>query len=61
MGGGGHPRGVPQPSPLTLLWQGLLPLVELSICPLEGSREHAFQITGVRGHEWSQPQGGPEG
>ncbi|XP_024410660.1 pleckstrin homology domain-containing family N member 1 isoform X2 [Desmodus rotundus] len=29
-----------------LTFQGLLPLVELSICPLEGSREHAFQITG---------------
>ncbi|XP_045437164.1 pleckstrin homology domain-containing family N member 1 isoform X3 [Pipistrellus kuhlii] len=27
-------------------FQGLLPLVELSICPMEGSREHAFQITG---------------
>lgn len=23
--------------------------MELSVCPLEGSREHAFQITGVRG------------
>ncbi|XP_036918175.1 pleckstrin homology domain-containing family N member 1 [Sturnira hondurensis] len=29
-----------------LTFQGLLPLVELSISPLEGSREHAFQITG---------------
>ncbi|XP_040313730.1 pleckstrin homology domain-containing family N member 1 isoform X2 [Herpailurus yagouaroundi] len=29
-----------------LTFQGLLPLVELSVCPLEGSREHAFQITG---------------
>uniref|UniRef100_A0A2I3SPQ9 Cardiolipin and phosphatidic acid-binding protein n=1 Tax=Pan troglodytes TaxID=9598 RepID=A0A2I3SPQ9_PANTR len=29
-----------------LTFQGLLPLTELSICPLEGSREHAFQITG---------------
>ncbi|XP_074190452.1 pleckstrin homology domain-containing family N member 1 isoform X3 [Rhinolophus sinicus] len=29
-----------------LTFQGLLPLMELSICPLEGSREHAFQITG---------------
>ncbi|XP_045714390.1 pleckstrin homology domain-containing family N member 1 [Phyllostomus hastatus] len=29
-----------------LTFQGLLPLVELSICPLEGPREHAFQITG---------------
>lgn len=29
-----------------LTFQGLLPLVELSICPMEGSREHAFQITG---------------
>lgn len=32
---------------LHVLWQGLLPLMELSVCPLEGSREHAFQITGV--------------
>ncbi|XP_009452965.3 pleckstrin homology domain-containing family N member 1 isoform X3 [Pan troglodytes] len=31
---------------LPCAWQGLLPLTELSICPLEGSREHAFQITG---------------
>ncbi|XP_030661590.1 pleckstrin homology domain-containing family N member 1 isoform X1 [Nomascus leucogenys] len=30
-----------------LTFQGLLPLTELSVCPLEGSREHAFQITGV--------------
>ncbi|KAF6110767.1 pleckstrin homology domain containing N1 [Phyllostomus discolor] len=37
-----------------LTFQGLLPLVELSICPLEGSREHAFQITGVRGRGRSQ-------
>ncbi|XP_054440506.1 pleckstrin homology domain-containing family N member 1 isoform X1 [Pteronotus mesoamericanus] len=29
-----------------LTFQGLLPLVELSICPLEGTGEHAFQITG---------------
>ncbi|XP_063451321.1 pleckstrin homology domain-containing family N member 1 isoform X5 [Pan paniscus] len=29
-----------------LTFQGLLPLTELSVCPLEGSREHAFQITG---------------
>ncbi|XP_070259924.1 pleckstrin homology domain-containing family N member 1 isoform X2 [Myotis yumanensis] len=29
-----------------LTFQGLLPLVELSICPMEDSREHAFQITG---------------
>uniref|UniRef100_A0A8C0ZU47 PH domain-containing protein n=1 Tax=Castor canadensis TaxID=51338 RepID=A0A8C0ZU47_CASCN len=29
-----------------LTFQGLLPLTELSIYPLEGSREHAFQITG---------------
>ncbi|KAK2502251.1 hypothetical protein MC885_020795, partial [Smutsia gigantea] len=29
-----------------LTFQGLLPLVELSVCQLEGSREHAFQITG---------------
>nr|KAF6394922.1 pleckstrin homology domain containing N1 [Molossus molossus] len=29
-----------------LTFQGLLPLMELSICPLEGSKEHAFQITG---------------
>ncbi|GAB5574412.1 rho guanine nucleotide exchange factor 7 isoform X1 [Prionailurus iriomotensis] len=28
-----------------LTFQGLLPLMELSVCPLEGSREHAFQIT----------------
>lgn len=26
--------------------------MELSVCPLEGSREHAFQITGVWGHGW---------
>ncbi|KAM4872908.1 LOW QUALITY PROTEIN: pleckstrin homology domain-containing family N member 1 [Thomomys bottae] len=30
-----------------LTLQGLLPLTELTICPVEGSREHAFQITGV--------------
>ncbi|XP_034359045.1 pleckstrin homology domain-containing family N member 1 isoform X1 [Arvicanthis niloticus] len=29
-----------------LTFQGLLPLTELSICPIDGSREHAFQITG---------------
>uniref|UniRef100_A0A2I2Z7Y9 Pleckstrin homology domain containing N1 n=1 Tax=Gorilla gorilla gorilla TaxID=9595 RepID=A0A2I2Z7Y9_GORGO len=29
-----------------LTFQGLLPLTELSVCPREGSREHAFQITG---------------
>ncbi|XP_021099240.1 pleckstrin homology domain-containing family N member 1 isoform X2 [Heterocephalus glaber] len=29
-----------------LTFQGLLPLSDLSICPLEGSREHGFQITG---------------
>uniref|UniRef100_A0A2I3HW80 Cardiolipin and phosphatidic acid-binding protein n=1 Tax=Nomascus leucogenys TaxID=61853 RepID=A0A2I3HW80_NOMLE len=29
-----------------LTFHGLLPLTELSVCPLEGSREHAFQITG---------------
>ncbi|XP_023491867.1 pleckstrin homology domain-containing family N member 1 isoform X4 [Equus przewalskii] len=29
-----------------LTFQGLLPLMELRVCPLEGSREHAFQITG---------------
>ncbi|KAI5252925.1 pleckstrin homology domain-containing family N member 1 isoform X2 [Manis pentadactyla] len=29
-----------------LTFQGLLPLAELSVCRLEGSREHAFQITG---------------
>ncbi|XP_057605426.1 pleckstrin homology domain-containing family N member 1 isoform X3 [Hippopotamus amphibius kiboko] len=29
-----------------LTFQGLLPLTELSVRPLEGSREHAFQITG---------------
>ncbi|XP_049731807.1 pleckstrin homology domain-containing family N member 1 [Elephas maximus indicus] len=29
-----------------LTFQGLLPLTELSIFPVEGSREHAFQITG---------------
>ncbi|XP_008056424.1 pleckstrin homology domain-containing family N member 1 isoform X2 [Carlito syrichta] len=29
-----------------LTFQGLLPLIELSFCPLEGSGEHAFQITG---------------
>ncbi|GAB1289366.1 Probable pleckstrin homology domain-containing family N member 1 [Apodemus speciosus] len=30
-----------------LTFQGLLPLTELNICPIDGSREHAFQITGV--------------
>nr|XP_012323300.1 pleckstrin homology domain-containing family N member 1 isoform X1 [Aotus nancymaae] len=30
-----------------LTFQGLLPLTELSVCALKGSREHAFQITGV--------------
>lgn len=40
------PPGAPaQPSPV--LWQGLLPLMELSIGSLEGSAEPAFQITGV--------------
>ncbi|KAM6216862.1 pleckstrin homology domain-containing family N member 1 [Rhynchocyon petersi] len=29
-----------------LTFQGLLPLTELSVCPLEGSGEYAFQITG---------------
>ncbi|XP_057639757.1 pleckstrin homology domain-containing family N member 1 [Chionomys nivalis] len=29
-----------------LTFQGLLPLTELSICRIDGSREHAFQITG---------------
>uniref|UniRef100_A0A8C2QLD4 Cardiolipin and phosphatidic acid-binding protein n=1 Tax=Cricetulus griseus TaxID=10029 RepID=A0A8C2QLD4_CRIGR len=29
-----------------LTFQGLLPLSELSICTIDGSREHAFQITG---------------
>ncbi|XP_006871814.1 PREDICTED: pleckstrin homology domain-containing family N member 1 [Chrysochloris asiatica] len=29
-----------------LTFQGLLPLTELSVCPVEGSAEHAFQITG---------------
>ncbi|XP_012323302.2 pleckstrin homology domain-containing family N member 1 isoform X4 [Aotus nancymaae] len=29
-----------------LTFQGLLPLTELSVCALKGSREHAFQITG---------------
>ncbi|XP_052034415.1 pleckstrin homology domain-containing family N member 1 isoform X2 [Apodemus sylvaticus] len=29
-----------------LTFQGLLPLTELNICPIDGSREHAFQITG---------------
>ncbi|XP_006886021.1 PREDICTED: pleckstrin homology domain-containing family N member 1 [Elephantulus edwardii] len=29
-----------------LTFQGLLPLTELSVCPVEGSEEHAFQITG---------------
>ncbi|XP_047415637.1 pleckstrin homology domain-containing family N member 1 isoform X2 [Sciurus carolinensis] len=29
-----------------LTFQGLLPLMELSICPLEGTGEHGFQITG---------------
>ncbi|XP_049474305.1 LOW QUALITY PROTEIN: pleckstrin homology domain-containing family N member 1 [Panthera uncia] len=38
--------GSPSPPLPHVLWQGLLPLVELSVCPLEGSREHAFQITG---------------
>lgn len=40
------PPALPSPH---VLWQGLLPLMELSVCPLEGSREHAFQITGVWG------------
>lgn len=40
------PRSPCSPS-YTILWQGLLPLTELSICPIDGSREHAFQITGV--------------
>ncbi|XP_044919382.1 pleckstrin homology domain-containing family N member 1 isoform X3 [Mustela putorius furo] len=46
--GGGYPcpPGSPSPPSLHVLWQGLLPLMELSVCPLEGSREHAFQITG---------------
>uniref|UniRef100_A0A2K5N4C5 Pleckstrin homology domain containing N1 n=1 Tax=Cercocebus atys TaxID=9531 RepID=A0A2K5N4C5_CERAT len=35
-----------------LTFQGLLPLTELSVCLLEGSREHAFQITGV----WDAPR-----
>ncbi|XP_015357050.2 pleckstrin homology domain-containing family N member 1 isoform X2 [Marmota marmota marmota] len=30
-----------------LTFQGLLPLVELSICPLEETGEHGFQITGM--------------
>uniref|UniRef100_A0A2K6G119 Pleckstrin homology domain containing N1 n=1 Tax=Propithecus coquereli TaxID=379532 RepID=A0A2K6G119_PROCO len=34
-------------SPEGLTFQGLLPLTELSVCPVEGSQEHAFQITGV--------------
>ncbi|KAJ1074302.1 hypothetical protein K5549_000997 [Capra hircus] len=38
--------------PEGLTFQGLLPLMELSVCPLEGSREHAFQITGVWEHGW---------
>ncbi|XP_038191373.1 pleckstrin homology domain-containing family N member 1 isoform X1 [Arvicola amphibius] len=29
-----------------LTFQGLLPLTELSVCRIDGSREHAFQITG---------------
>uniref|UniRef100_A0A8C5P4B1 Pleckstrin homology domain containing, family N member 1 n=1 Tax=Jaculus jaculus TaxID=51337 RepID=A0A8C5P4B1_JACJA len=29
-----------------LTFQGLLPLTELNVCRLDGSREHAFQITG---------------
>uniref|UniRef100_A0A2K6G130 Pleckstrin homology domain containing N1 n=1 Tax=Propithecus coquereli TaxID=379532 RepID=A0A2K6G130_PROCO len=33
-------------SPEGLTFQGLLPLTELSVCPVEGSQEHAFQITG---------------
>lgn len=42
------PPGSPaQPSPV--LWQGLLPLMELSVGPLEGSAEPAFQVTGVWG------------
>ncbi|XP_060055797.1 pleckstrin homology domain-containing family N member 1 isoform X2 [Erinaceus europaeus] len=28
-----------------LTFQGLLPLTELSLCPLEGTKEHGFQIT----------------
>uniref|UniRef100_A0A8C9DL11 Pleckstrin homology domain containing N1 n=1 Tax=Prolemur simus TaxID=1328070 RepID=A0A8C9DL11_PROSS len=30
-----------------LTFQGLLPLTELSVCPVEASQEHAFQITGA--------------
>lgn len=38
-----------------LTFQGLLPLTELNICPTDGSREHAFQITGVwRELAWPQ-------
>ena len=40
------PRSPCSPS-YTILWQGLLPLTELNSCPIDGSREHAFQITGV--------------
>ena len=38
--------GSPCSPSYTILWQGLLPLTELNICPTDGSREHAFQITG---------------
>lgn len=43
--------------PFPVPWQGLLPLVELSVCRLEGSREHAFQITGVWGMSRLDPAG----
>lgn len=64
LGGWGGQGGAPEAvatapggaQPPAGLWQGLLPLVELSICPMEGSREHAFQITGVW-HELSHPGG----
>jgi hypothetical protein len=46
------PLGSPCSPSYPVLWQGLLPLTELSIYPLEGSREHAFQITGVW---WASP------
>lgn len=43
--------------PFPVPWQGLLPLAELSVCRLEGSREHAFQITGVWGMSRLDPAG----
>lgn len=56
LGGGGRGSGDPA-LPFPVPWQGLLPLAELSVCRLEGSREHAFQITGVWGMSRLDPAG----